>query len=260
MGRHPLDVVSLWLLFAAVCGLTGVALEGGYRLGRWRRARTTEEKEGPVGTMVGSVLALLAFMLAFTFGMAASRFEARRQAVLDEANAIGTTYLRTRLLPEPQRGESARLLREYVDVRLRGVLDGNLEEAVARSEQIHDLLWAHATQVAEAKPTPITATYIQSLNEMIDVHAARLQAGPRSRIPVTIWVGLFAIAVFGMGSVGYQSGLSGTQRSPEMLALVLAFASVMYLIADLDRPQEGLLVVGQQALFDVQRGMTGAIP
>jgi hypothetical protein len=97
--REPLDVVPLWLLFVAACAFSGLALEGGYRLGRWRHARTKDEKETPVGTMVGSVLALFAFLLAFTFGMAASCFEARRQAVLEESNAIGTTYLRARLLP-----------------------------------------------------------------------------------------------------------------------------------------------------------------
>lgn len=255
MTREPLDAVPLWLLFAAVCGLTGLAMEGGYRLGRWRHAQSAEEKEAPVGAMVGAVLALLAFMLAFTFGMAGSRFEARRQAVLDEANAVGTTYLRARLLPEPQRGESARLLREYVDVRLRAVRDGKLEESVARSEEIHELLWAQATQAAEAKPTPITSTYIQALNQMIDLHAVRVQVGLRSRIPVTIWVGLFTLAVLGMGSVGYQAGLAATRRSPAMPALVLAFAAVMYLTADLDRPHEGLLVANQQALVDLQRGM-----
>src|SRR6478752_7173274 len=117
MHKALLDTVPLWLLFAVVCVLAGVALEGGYRLGRWRHARTEDEKETPVGAMVGSILALFAFLLAFTFGRAGSRFEARRQAILEEANAIGTTYLRTRLLAEPPRNESARLLRQYVDLR-----------------------------------------------------------------------------------------------------------------------------------------------
>src|SRR6478735_3328306 len=105
-----------------MCAFTGLALEGGYRLGRWRHARAEGEKEAPVGAMVGSILALFAFMLAFTFGLAASRFEARRQVVVAEANSIGTTYLRAQLLRnEQQRNESARLLREYVDVRVGGV-------------------------------------------------------------------------------------------------------------------------------------------
>jgi hypothetical protein len=255
MNREPLDIVPIWLLFAAVCVFTGLALEGGYRLGKWRRARTAEEKETPVGAMVGSILALFAFMLAFTFGMAGSRFEARRQAVLEEASAIGTTYLRARLLHEPQRSESAKLLREYVDARVRGIREGKVEEAITRSEELQELLWAEAVKAAESNPGPITGLYVQSLNGMIDLHAKRIQAGLRSRIPISIWIGLFALAILGMASVGYQAGLSATRRSPAMLGLVLAFAGVLFLIADLDRGHEGLLKVNQQAMLDLQRTM-----
>jgi hypothetical protein len=260
MNREPLDIVPVWLLFVAVCLFTGLAQEGGYRLGRWRHARTTGEKEGAVGAMVGSILALFAFMLAFTFGMAASRFDARREVVLAEANAIGTTYLRTRLLHEPQRGASAHLLREYVDVRLRGVQEGKTQEAITRSEQLHELLWAEAMKEAESSPGEISALYIKSLNEMIDLHAKRVQVGLRSRIPISIWAGLFTLSLLGMASVGYHAGLSETRRSPAMFGLVLAFAAVLYLIADLDRSQEGLLRVGQQAMIDLQRSMNAGTP
>ena len=260
MSKEPLDVVPIWLLFVAVCAFTGLALEGGYRLGKWRHARSEEEKATPVGAMVGSILALFAFMLAFTFGMAGTRFEARRQAVLDEANAIGTTYLRTRLLREPQRSESARLLREYVDVRVRGIREGKVEEAIARSQELQEQLWVEATKAAESNPGPITSLYIQSLNQMIDLHAKRVQIGLRSRIPFTIWVGLFAIALLAMASVGYQAGLSPTRRSPAMLGLVLAFAGVLFLIADLDRPGEGFLTASQEAMLDLQQTMNAAKP
>jgi hypothetical protein len=260
MNREPLDIVPVWLLFIAVCVFTGLALEGGYRLGRWRHARTAGEKETSVGAIVGSILALFAFMLAFTFGMAASRFEARREVVLEEANAIGTTYLRTRLLHEQQRGASARLLREYVDVRARGVQDGKVQEAIDRSEEIQELLWAEAVKEADSYPGDIAGLYIQSLNEMIDLHAKRVQVGLRSRIPVSIWAGLFTLALLGMASVGYHAGLSETRRSPAMFGLVIAFAGVLYLIADLDRSHEGLLRVGQQAMIDVQRSMNAGKP
>ena len=258
MTQEPLDAVPLWLLFAAVCVATGFALEGGYRFGKWRHIRSAEEKETPVGAMVASVLALFAFLLAFTFGMAGNRFEARRQAVLDEANAIGTTYLRTRLLPEPQRGESAKLLRQYVDIRVRAVREGGLPAAIKESEELHEKLWGEATKAAERNPTPITGLYIQSLNQMIDLHAARIQVGLRNRIPGSIWGGLFVLALLGMASVGYQSGLSATRRSPAMAVLVLAFAGVLFLIADLDRPGEGLLTVSQGAMVDLQRTMHAA--
>ena len=131
LSTEPLDVIPLWAFFALATTFAMLALDGGYRLGRWRHARVAEEKDAPVGAMVGAVLALLAFMLAFTFGLAASRFDARRQVALEESNAIGTTYLRTSLLPEPQRSETAKLLREYVDVRLRAVQERNVAERPA---------------------------------------------------------------------------------------------------------------------------------
>lgn len=260
MREHPLDLLPLWLLFLVLCAVTGLMMEAGYRFGRWRHVHDSDEKETPVGAIVGSILGLFAFLLAFTFGMAGSRYETRRQAVLDEANAIGTTYLRTRLLPEPQAVESESLLRRYVDARLIAVQPGRLKEGIAQSEELHGLLWAQAVKAAERDRGPITGLYIQSLNELIDLHATRVQFGLRNRIPGVIWAGLLVLAVVAMTSVGYQSGLSATRRSPAMVALLVAFVGVLYLIADLDRAQEGLLTVGQDAMLDVQRSMRSPTP
>jgi len=258
MYYEPLDSIPLWVFFVAACATTGIALECGWRLGRWSRLRNSKEEDPSVGAIVGAVLGLLAFMLAFTFSMAASRFDSRRQAVLDEANAIGTTYLRARLLPDPQRSEVARLLREYVGTRLRAVKEReerNLAEAVAHSETLQEQLWSQATAAAEKNANPITGLFLQSLNEVIDLHAARIQIAMRSRIPLSIWCGLFALAFVGMVSTGYQAGLSVTRRTPAMLLLVVAFAGVLFLIADLDRSQEGFLRVNQGAMVDLQKSM-----
>jgi len=255
MNREPLDVIPVWGLFLASCGLIWLALEAGYRLGRSRQSHAAEEKESSVGAMVGSILGLLAFLLAFTFGMAASRFEDRRQTLLQEANAIGTTYLRARMLPEAQRIESVKLLREYVDVRVRGVYEGVFEAAIARSEALHEMMWAQAVAATAKRDSPSTGLYVQALSELIDLHAKRIHVGLRSRIPIIIWAGLFLLALLGMGAIGYQAGLAATRRSPAMFALMLAFAGVLYLIADLDRPGEGLLHVSRQALIDVQKTM-----
>jgi hypothetical protein len=258
----PLDFIPLWLLFLAACVLSGFAFECGYRFGRWRHTLAGPEKEAPVGAMVGSILGLLAFLLAFTFGMAGSRFDARRQAVLDEANAIGTAYLRTRILPEPQRSETAVLLREYVDVRIRGVEEGKVAEALSRSEELQQSLWSRAVEASKNKESVpgMPGLFLQSLNEMIDVNAKRVQVGLHNRIPVSIWIGLLALALLSMAALGYQSGLTATRRSPATLAIVLAFAGVLYLIADLDRPDQGFLRVSQQALIDVQKSMHAARP
>jgi hypothetical protein len=252
----PLDWIPLPILFLAFGGFLWLAMEGGYRLGRWRKARITDEKEQPVGAMVASILGLVALVLGFTFSLAANRFDARRMAVLEEANAIGTTFLRARLLPEPERQAVARLLREYIAQRIAGTQEGKTEAAIARSEELHELLWQQAASAA-AKDTGsiVTGIFIQSLNDVIDLHSKRVLVGMRSRIPFVLWAGLFGLGMLGMASVGYQAALSATRRSPAMVVLVVSFAVVLLLIADLDRGQEGLLRVSQQAMVDLQTTM-----
>ena len=133
----PLDLLPIWGVFLATMAVVLLAVEGGFRLGQYRRRRSEQEDRPPVGEMVAATLALLAFMLAFTFGLAASRFDVRRGLVIDEANAIGTTYLRAGLLPEPHRSDVRSLLREYVDVRLEAVQPGKLSRSIGRSEELH---------------------------------------------------------------------------------------------------------------------------
>jgi hypothetical protein len=236
-------------------------MEAGYRVGKYRHAFYADEKDQPVGAMVGSILGLLALVLGFTFSLAASRFDDRRQAVLEEANAIGTTYLRARLLPSPHDAQVKSLLKEYVDVRVRAPSKATIAKAVSESETLHEQLWLQAKAAAEADTHSITTgLFIQSLNDVIDMHAKRMLVGLRSRIPLSIWAGLFGLAILGMAAVGYQAALSATCRSPAMIVMILAFAVVLFLIADLDRGQEGLLRVNQQALTDLQQSMRAEAP
>jgi hypothetical protein len=254
-GSGAIDILPLWALFIFILVVVLLSVEGGYRLGKYRRSRREEEKEAPLGTMVGATLGLLAFILAFTFGLAAARFDSRRQVLLDEANAIGTTYLRAGMLPE--RGEQIRgLLRDYVGARLEAVRSGNVAEGIRRSEDIQQNVWSEAEALGQKNANSIVVgLFVQSLNQMIDLHAERLQAGLRSRIPGAIWLGLFAVAALSLATMGYHAGLSGTRRSLAVVAVAVTFSVVIELIADLDRPQEGVLKVSQQALLDVQRSM-----
>ena len=112
------NVIPIWGLFLATATVVLISLEAGYRLGRYRGALAEHEKEGSTGTMVGATLGLLAFLLAFTFNMASSRYDARRQAFLGEVNAIGNAFLRADLLQEPYRSKTRDLFRQYVDLRL----------------------------------------------------------------------------------------------------------------------------------------------
>src|SRR5450755_3042000 len=150
-----MDVLPLWVLFLAVAVVVGLSIEGGHWLGLYRRRRSEGEKEGPVGAIVAASLGLLALTLAFTFGLAWSRYDARRQIVVEEANAIGTTYLRAGLLPDGRGVKIRKLLTEYVDVRLEAVQSGDIETALRRSDELHRELWKEAEAAGQQHPNTI---------------------------------------------------------------------------------------------------------
>ena len=115
-----------------------------------------------------------------------------------------------------------------------------------------------AMAAVTAQRDPIVGLFIQALNDVIDLHTTRIQVAVRSRIPRTIWIALFSVAAMGLGSMGYQTGLTGSSRSPAILAVALAFSIVIWLIADLDRTREGMLRVDQYSMEALQRSI--AVP
>jgi hypothetical protein len=204
--------------------------------------------------MVAAMTGLMTFMLAFTFWIAETHFDAVRQAKINEANAIRTVYLRADLLPEPQRTEVRNLLREYVDIRLEAARFRNFEQAISRSEEIQNLLWAQAIAAKDKVTSPIFGGYfIQSLNEMIALQEKRVIVGLEYRIPDTVWIVLYVITAFASASLGYHGGLNQTNRSLVALAFVLIISVAMVLIADLDGPLLGALRVSHQVYFDLRR-------
>lgn len=166
-----------------------------------------------MGAMANASLALLAFLLAFTFGFAASRVEARRTLMLDEVNAIGTTYLRTGTLPEAERAQPRALLREYADTRLAAARSREIDVEIRRSVELQRRLWEQAAALAERQPSSIVVgLYLQALNETIDLHTKRVTETLRLRVPGIIWLVLYAITALAMAEMGYQTGLGGLRR------------------------------------------------
>jgi len=249
------DRLPLGAVFVLTVGFVLLAIMLGVRLGRLGRERSASEGAEAIGSVVGATLGLLAFILAFTFGMTASRYDMRKQLLLDEANAIGTTYLRVGLLGETHRPEMRALLREYVDKRVGAAQDPRtLPEAIQRSEAIHDLLWARVEQMNAQAPASVTqALFIESLNETIDLHTKRITVGRGYRVPATIWLGLYMVSALAMIAVGYQFAQSRHRHLLVSVMLALAFSSVLVLIADLDRASEGTVRLNQQPLLDLQR-------
>ena len=252
MGQ-PLDALPIWANYLLTVLVLLAAMEVGYRLTKARQRSQSDKSDAGVGPLVGATLALLAFLLAFVVGFAANISSQRRELVLQEANAIGTTYLRAGYLDEPYRTESKELLREYVDLRLAAVDSEQGVAVVTRSEEIHNELWASAEQVAIESPLPTISLYINSLNELIDIHSDRIFYGVDIRVPATILLGLYIVAIFSMILVGIQSGYAEKRNFIALMVLVLILSVVFLLIVDLDRSQEGLMRVPQQALYDIQR-------
>jgi hypothetical protein len=255
MNAAFFDSLPVLVTYVGVVLVILVACEIGYQFGKLVQRRTAEVIPAALGPMVGGLLGMLAFVLAMTFSMAASRHDLRRANVIDEANMIGTAYLRSDLL-DPQYGtEVKRLLREYVDIRLRGATGSEVKAAIVRSVEIHKLLWEQVSAAALSAPSPNTALMVQATNDIIDMHEKRVSAALHSRIPASIWLSLFAISVLTMMTMGAQTGLLGKRALVAVVPLALAFAALIVLVVELDRPQRGLIKVSQQAMVDLRSGM-----
>jgi hypothetical protein len=248
LDSQPLIVLLVFALAMLV------AYEVGFRLGRWWQRRTPGEQEGPTGMLVGSLVALMSFLLAITMGMAADRFDDRRGLILEEANAIQTAYLRAGYLPMPAGEQVRELLREYAPLRIVNADLAQLALDISRSEAIHGEVWAITEDlVRTTDQTDTLALYVEAINEVINVHERRLAAAWYARVPETISLLLLVGSILALGLVGYSSGISERRSVVSAVALVVALSVVTVLVLDIDRPRDGLIQVSQQPLIDVAR-------
>jgi hypothetical protein len=255
LPNGPLDAIPLWALFALTGALIMLAVEAGFIYGRRRHRKVADEQAGAVGTMVGSTLGLLAFILAFVFNFTGGRVDARRVALIDQANALGTAYLRAGIMPEPHRSEIRRLLREEVNAQIEGVQMQRTAELMARVDSINAELWQHATALGIENPSSEQAAlFVESLNQSIESYAKRLLA-VRTRVAAPVWAALYTLAFLAMFAMGYHVALTGTTRSPAIVLVAVCFALVICLVADLDRPHEGRIRLSQQPMIDLQTMM-----
>jgi hypothetical protein len=239
-----------------------LSIYSGVFLARFRRKRSKQDQETPVSAVVGATTALLAFLLAFTFGLAAARFDAKRALLLDEINAIGTAFLRTGLIPEPHGAAVRALLKEYVDIRVELARHPeNAKQLIQRSEQLQGLMWPHAEALAEAdlRNPDIVSLFVDSLNQMFDLQTKRITVGVFYRMPTVMWIALFALTILSMLEVGYLLGMFERANWLLVLILSLALSTVLLLIADLDRTGGGaaLIKVELQPMFDLQQRIAG---
>ena len=253
------EIIALFLLI-----LLFASLELGYRLGRRARAHADDTAKSQSGTIEGAVIGVLALLLAFTLSMSIARYETRRELVLDEANAIGTTYLRAKMLPAPFETQVADLLRQYVANRLEfynaGIDQARQQAANEQAVQLQGRLWsvAMAASAQDNRAVP-TGLFVQALNDTIDLQAKRL-AATRNIVPETVVLLLLGVAAATAAIVGYNSGLSNRRHVFAGITLIILIAVIVWVLIDLDRPSRGLIRVSQQSMIDLQDSLNKDIP
>jgi hypothetical protein len=254
-SQQPLDLIPVWLFVVLFMLLCLACYEAGFRIGVWRQKRGDAPDEGPTATLIGAILALMAFLLAITMGMAGDRFDTRRGLVQQEANAIGTTYLRAGYLPEPASSDLRSLLVQYVPLRIATSDSAQVQAAIERSEEIQNEMWAIAQDVARENSSDVVALFLESLNEVIDVHSLRITAGLYARVPASIlWLLIGGVAL-SLGLVGFGAGLSGKHSLIIAIILIIAMGTVIALVVDIDRPADGLIRTSQQPLINLQESI-----
>jgi hypothetical protein len=253
--------ISIWLIALATISIVLLSIEVGYRLGKNIQRRTNLEKESPVAVISGAILGLLAFMLAFTFGILYNRFDARKELVRSEANAIGTAWLRADFMSEPDRGKSVQLLKEYTSLRLEAARAADIatvQKVLVTSEKIQRKLWDLAVvNSRKDMNSDVAALYIESLNEVINLHGLRMARAYQAKTPIGLWISLYTLLLFSMFSIGFQTAIAGSSRTLATVILAISFTVVFVLIASLDQLKNGFFKVSQQPLVNVQLFMAG---
>ena len=249
--------LSSWALALLILAVVGTVTVAGVVLGRYLREHSETLRE-PFGALQAALLGVVGLILAFGLSLAVSRHEDRRAAVVADANAIGTTYLRAQLLSEPARSRSLALLREYADLALRLSDEVPNSPAMRRTSAAQDLvqrrLWRLAGQSVDAAPLATAPRlYVDSLNTMIDQQTVRISA-LNNRVPGAV-LGLEVIgAAVALGLLGLFLSVLGRGLVPMIFAAALV-TMLLLVTFDLDRPTRGLITVPSTPLESLRASM-----
>jgi hypothetical protein len=247
--------LAVFLLFLGIL----ILLEVGRRLAM-KRAAQGEDSPAGLGAIDGAVYGLLGLLLAFSFSGAADRFATRRALIIEEANAIGTAYLRVDLLPEEAQPAMRERFRRYVDARLEAYAKvPDMEAAMAalaRSTELQSEIWSESVRLTRATPPPTAGILLPALNEMFDITTTRLAAA-RTHPPTVIFAMLIALALVSALLAGHGMATARKRVWLHQLAYAVVMATTLYVILDLEFPRIGLIRVdaADQLLRDVRDSM-----
>lgn len=227
------------------------AAESGNWLGRTYGGKVADDTDA--GNMATAALGLLALLIAFTYSMALERYDLRRQVVLQEANAIGSTVNFTLMLPEADQGPVIADLREYTKLRIDLGAPYDPERFAAdvkRSGELWADLWRRAVVAETAQPQNLGVyQFVWNLNDMNNMGEKRITA-LRNHVPVVVSLMLAGTALVAMGFSGYGAGVAGVKRRFANVIMALLVSTLIALMLDLQRPDRGTVQVPTQPLQD----------
>jgi cytochrome bd-type quinol oxidase subunit 2 len=253
MNDHLFSNLPLWAIYLLIVSIIVLSVRSGIAFAKWRKKRVEHEDDSSLNTLVGSTLGLLAFILAFTFSLSSSRFDARKQFLLEEVNSIETSWLRAGLVEEPYNSLIKKALKEYVEVRI-WLIDNpdKVKEGINNSSKIQNTIWMLITDMNQKNigKDIINATLIEATNDMFDNQTKRIAKGVHDRIPNLIWIALFALIIIAMFQIGYLLGKSKKSNWALVLALSMSFSIIIIIIVDLDS-SKGNITINHQAMYDM---------
>jgi uncharacterized membrane protein len=238
-----------WLVTISLFFFMALAIELGYRIGIKFRIGDDQDRKEQINAIAEGLFVLLSLLLSFTLTMAVSRYDHRRDLVVKEADAIGTTYLRAATLGQPYQGNVEQLLRSYVDARIdffaTGFHPDQVEQAVKDSHRLQQELWENQVAVSQRDRTSVAVAFMNSLNEVIDLDSQSM-AALQNRIPARVWTLIIIVALIAV----FTRGLTLKRRFWLTLALgPITVAIAAGLIADLDNSGSGFIRVDQGPLY-----------
>jgi len=223
--------------------------EGGYRFGIWRK-RVQGQEAKVAETMVAGIFGLLTFVLVFTFNIAANRFEVRKQNVVNDANAIKTAFLKADLISEPQRSDIKSALISYTDLRMNVGPGKDQQVLLNRLSAMQTAMWKDLAALVAREKNPLNNALASALNTVYDLHNKRIYDSIYNRIGTNTWSIITLISVLSFMMLGLRAGFAENKSYVTLLPFVLAISAMVYLVGDLDTPQEGLFRVTQQPMLD----------
>ncbi|MEH6571233.1 MAG: hypothetical protein V7709_19285 [Halioglobus sp.] len=262
MSDSILYTQAIWVNWFVFLLALALSVELGFRVGLWRRKNWLDSDVGGGSVVLTSTLALLGLILAFTYSASASRLDARKQAVIVEANAIGTAFLRAGLVAGPEGMELREALLDYARTRviLRAAptelyTEEGLDQIVDRQLKAQAPLWPITEKIVnKGGRGPVEVALMASVNDVLDMHTIRLSA-VLDRLPTVVLVMLVFIASAALTITGFNAGLSGVIVRGRLSVFALVLSSVMYVIVDFDRPRDGFIRVSEASMLALIDGM-----